>query len=688
MAEADNTNLNRGLREGQMETWRTCRDVSELIQGREKALDRYGREVASLFLLYLAAKMKNKNGGMLVDISEPNIFLEECFKQELLKNGKLISIVDELLDAKEWGRIKRQFNEYAQTRSFSPEGVAREIISHSFYISSFPILNLLVSKLLMEGVTEDRDTTILDIGSGDGTFLTTLSEPIADDCRGRLRYTGLDNNETIQKVAKIRAEVVAQDLSGQGRAPFGAIDFINRDCRSLSIEDQKPYDRIFVDLGRDGRRPWDDDVTTVRRRTAEEKGASYTELKNLNNVVRLSLFDKTERLYESEWYAALIAMNLLSEKEGNRAVMTMSISALCGAATADTFFRQKFVNLGWVQQVILLPRPMQRFSRGRECLVVFSRGNKENKVRMIDARDFIDTTGWRIRIDSNFIEKIVDAEPKEGICRDVAISEIQEGTDHSLYPVKYLLRVEGRRLDSLAAITRGKDIPRSKLQKPDDAHQPDDDGSEQTDGLEKIYYLSISDIDKGFLEITGETIRVPGDENSLKEMGIEPSNDYLRPGDILLGKMLEGVRYRLRPQARVAVIEQEDLEDDDHKPRKLIAGSNLFVFRVPAGLHGTGEIPPLSYFLKAYLESDACRGQLELAAAGSALSSISIGSLKEIKISEAMCKDAEDYNKGYAEKYRNLRKLRKRLKEQTDKTKNMFDKDLNSKTPPPAEQDK
>ena len=53
-----------------------------------------------------------------------------------------------------------------------------------------------------------------------------------------------------------------------------------------------------------------------------------------------------------------------------------------------------------------------------------------------------------------------------------------------------------------------------------------------------------------------------------------------------------------------------------------------------------------------------------------------------------MCKDAEDYNKGYAEKYRNLRKLRKRLKEQTDKTKNMFDKDLNSKTPPPAEQDK
>ncbi|MBQ3331983.1 MAG: hypothetical protein IJG83_01030, partial [Thermoguttaceae bacterium] len=334
----------------------------------------------------------------------------------------------------------------------------------------------------------------------------------------------------------------------------------------------------------------------MRRRTAE-KGPSYTELKNLNNVVRLSLFDKTERLYESEWYAALIAMNLLSEKEGNRAVMTMSISALCGAATADTFFRQKFVNLGWVQQVILLPRPMQRFSRGRECLVVFSRELKDNKVRMIDARDFIDTTGWRIRIDSNFIEKIVDAEPKEGICRDVAISEIQEGTDHSLYPVKYLLRVEGRRLDSLAAITRGKDIPRSKLQKPDDAHQPDDDGSEQTDGLEKIYYLSISDIDKGFLEITGETIRVPGDENSLKEMGIEPSNDYLRPGDILLGKMLEGVRYRLRPQARVAVIEQEDLEDDDHKPRRLIAGSNLFVFRVPAGLHGTGEIPPLSYFL-------------------------------------------------------------------------------------------
>ena len=165
MAEADNTNLNRGLREGQMETWRTCRDVSELIQGREKALDRYGREVASLFLLYLAAKMKNKNGGMLVDISEPNIFLEECFKQELLKNGKLISIVDELLDAKEWGRIKRQFNENAQTRSFSPEGVAREIIGHSFYISSFPILNLLVSKLLMEGVTEDSDTTILDIGS-------------------------------------------------------------------------------------------------------------------------------------------------------------------------------------------------------------------------------------------------------------------------------------------------------------------------------------------------------------------------------------------------------------------------------------------------------------------------------------------------------------------------------------------
>ena len=39
-------------------------------------------------------------------------------------------------------------------------------------------------------------------------------------------------------------------------------------------------------------------------------------------------------------------------------------------------------------------------------------------------------------------------------------------------------------------------------------------------------------------------------ENSLKEMGIDPSNDYLKAGDLLLGKMLDGIRFRLLPQAR------------------------------------------------------------------------------------------------------------------------------------------
>ncbi len=699
MAEANNTDQNRETREIQMETWRTCRDVSELIQGREKALDRYGREVATLFLLYLAAKMKDKNGGKLVDnggesvdISEPKTFLQECFKQELLKNGDLLNIVDELFDTKEWEKIKKQFTEYARMRTVSPEGVAREILERSFYISSSPILISLVNKILMEDIPEDRDTSILDIGSGDGTFLATLSDPAADGRRRRLRYLGLDKNEMIQKVAKIRAEVVTQDLSQREAPLFGDIDFIPADCRCLSEEQQTQYrcDRVFVDLGRDGRRPWDDEVTPVRRRTAEEKVTSYTEFKNLKNDVNLSLFgEKKERLYESEWYAALIAMNLLSEKEGNKAVMTMSISALCGVAPADTFFRQNFVYLGWVQQVILLPRPMQRFSRGRECLVVFSRGNNENKVRMIDARNFYEESRWGIRTAPDFVERIAGTDIKEGICRDVANGEINEDTDYSLYPVEYLMRVEGKSLKDLATITRGKDLPRSKLRRPDDTHQTEEDAAKQREGLRKNYYLSISDIDSGFLEITGETIRVPGDENSLKEMGIDPSNDYLKAGDLLLGKMLDGIRFRLLPQARVAVIEEEDLKDENGNERRLIAGSNLFVFRKPTGLFDKEEDKFLPYFIKAFLESDACRGQLELAAAGSALSSISIGSLKKIKVPESMRDRDEKRNEDYAEMYKQLRDLRKRLKTLTDETKGRFDKDLEESLKPhaPAVQD-
>ncbi|MBO7680393.1 MAG: N-6 DNA methylase [Thermoguttaceae bacterium] len=690
MSESNNTNQNQVSRDLSMSTWRTCRKVSDLIQGREKAQDRYGREAASLFLLYLAAKMKNKNGGTLGDISNPEDFLGECKDHGLLKDEspvgtfeELKSAVNGLLSKEEWTKIKKEFNANAQNNDISSQGVAREILRHSFYISSSLSLNILVKKILLkEELPADSDITILDIGSGDGTFMTALSGPFRDpgdaaqsasedSCR-RLHYTGLDKNGTIQMVARIRAEVAVQELSERGAPTLGSIDFKTKDCRELEEKDQIQYDRIFVDLGRDGRRPWDDDVTPVRRRTTEENAPSYPKLKNLNDPIDLSDFD-AKKLYESEWYAALVALNLLSEKEGSKAVMTMSISALCGAAAIDKTFRQKFVNWGWVQQVILLPRPMQRFSRGRECLVVFSRGNKNATVRMIDARNFYEEMGWRTKPAPNFIEKIVDADPEEEFCRDVADGEIKE-SDCSLYPVKYLMRVEGERLDKLAVITRGKDIPRSKLRKPEEPHQSEEDSEQERVGLEKTYYLSISDIDSGFLEITEETIPIVGDDNDLGEMGIDPQNDYLRAGDLLLGKMLDGDRFGLRPQARVAVIEEKDLKDKMGNVRKLVAGSNLFVFREPplSFYDKTGD-RHFPYFLKAFLESDACREQLELAAAGSALSSISINSLKEIKVSEAMYEGAEELDKDYAEKYQELRKLREGLKTLTETTKTMFD---------------
>ena len=691
MSESNNTNQNQETRDLSMSTWSVCRRVSDLIQGREKAQDRYGREAASLFLLYLAAKMKNKNGGKLGDISNPDAFLGECKDQGLLKDEspvgtfeELKSAVNGLLSKEEWTKIKKEFNANAQNNDISSQGVAREILRHSFYISSSLGLNILVKKILLkEELPADSDITILDIGSGDGTFLTALSGPFRypgnsaqsaseNSCR-RLHYTGLDKNGTIQMVARIRAEVAVQELSERGAPTLGSIDFKTKDCRELEEKDQIQYDRIFVDLGRDGRRPWDDDVTPVRRRTTEGNAPNHSSFKNLNNPIDLSDFD-AKKLYESEWYAALVALNLLSEKEGNKAVMTMLISALCGAAPIDKTFRQKFVSQqGWVQQVILLPRPMQRFSRGRECLVVFSRGNKNETVRMIDARNFYEEMGWRTKPAPDFIEKIVDADPEEEFCCDVAGGEIKE-PDYSLYPVKYLMRVEGERLDKLATITRGKDIPRSKLRKPEEPHQSEEDGAQERAGLEKTYYLSISDIGSGFLEITEETIPIVGDDNDLEEMGIDPQNDYLRAGDLLLGKMLDGDRFGLRPQARVAVIEEKDLYDDDKKPRKLIAGSNLFVFRElsPGSYDKVGD-RHFPYFLKAFLESDACREQLELAAAGSALSSISINSLKEIKVSEAMYEGAEELDKDYAEKYQELRKLREGLKTLTETTKTMFD---------------
>lgn len=684
MSEPNSINQNRDEQRDSMMAWGIIRKVSDLIQGREKALDRYGREVASLFLLYLAAKMKEKkekNNEYLNDIADPKVFLLKCVEEGLLLDKSIVDTVSDLLKGDEWDKIKEKFNEYAHQNS-SIRGVAIQILRRSFYISSSQELNSLARAILMKGTQDGSETTILDIGCGDGTFMTELyrrNDDIPDAYRQHLRYTGLDKNEEIQKIAKIRAEVAAQILTEHFGDPFDSIQFKAVDCRELKEDEQETYDRIFVDLGRDGRRPWDDDVIPDKKKTNSKGTDEYPRLKNIDNI-DLSLHQKSEKLFESEWYPALIAVNLLSDrKDGGRAVITMSVSALCGAGSADKILRQRFVSQGWVQQVILLPRPMQRFSRGRECLVVLSRVNKNRTVRMIDARGFYDTTGWRIRTRDSFIEEIVNAEPNGKDCCDVALDDIGR-SEYNFYPVRYLMRVDGgEKLEDLAVITRGKEIPRSRCHKQDE--ESEDVQEDSRENREKIYYLSIGDIENGFLEINKDTIRLEASVEELKKMGIT-EGDYLKPYDILMGKILEGDRFGLQPRPRVAVIEKSDLEKDAH----FIAGSNLFIFRrknvTEDNNNKQGVIPkqtdipkdsdiPYSYYLKAFLESDKCSIQLELAAAGSALSSISIKSLKEVRLFEG--DNMYRQNSEYRETYTKLREVRAQLKELTLKTKKMFD---------------
>ena len=292
---------------------------------------------------------------------------------------------------------------------------------------------------------------------------------------------------------------------------------------------------------------------------------------------------------------------------------------------------------------------------------------------MVDARDFIRPSKWRHSVDSNAIREIASVDPNTNgkNCRDVANGEIKDA-DYSLYPVKYQLRIEGVSLEDLASITRGKEIPRSKLRNSEAPYQTGVRGTKENGGHRKIYCLSISDIDdSGFLEITRDTLRFEGDDDDLTQMDVVPDNDCIQAGDLLLGKILDKDR-RHQSQARVAVVEESDLEDKNHKPRNLIAGSNLFVFR-PIGFSDIKSRKKLSYFIKAFLESDACRCQLELAAAGSALSSISINSLKGIKISDVKPEDFLERGKVYENQYKKLRLIRDGHKDQAIITRSMFD---------------
>ncbi|MBO7679272.1 MAG: hypothetical protein J6S75_06345, partial [Thermoguttaceae bacterium] len=162
MTEQNETNKSEETRAStvNVNTWKTCQKVLDLIQGREKSLDRYGREIAALFLLYQAARWMERNEGKhLPDISEPKSFLQDHWKQVLPDNYDLLQIVVDLFGEKEWKKIKEKFNEYAQNDSISPRGVAREILGYSFYTSSSSVLNRLVSEILMKEIPENRDTT-------------------------------------------------------------------------------------------------------------------------------------------------------------------------------------------------------------------------------------------------------------------------------------------------------------------------------------------------------------------------------------------------------------------------------------------------------------------------------------------------------------------------------------------------
>lgn len=308
----------------------------------------------------------------------------------------------------------------------------------------------------------------------------------------------------------------------------------------------------------------------------------------------------------ADWLYLMSAMNLLKE---NGKVVAF-VSAGCLFTNQDKEARKYFIDNGYIESIVILPRKMYSSIGINIAMVVLSKGNKE--IHLVNAESIYKKGRRQNEFTEEHIQKIFDASKNDTEISVTVVNEKFADEDYSLMPERFIVNTEqnienGKYLGDLVTINRSAMITASELDKLTVIDNREVD----------TYYLRLSEIHDGVIS-----------ENLPKISHIDKKQEklLLMQDDIILSR--NGYPFKMA------------LFNMQEKNVKVLPVGNLYVLRADKK-----QINPV--YLKAYLESQQGIANLKGMLTGVAMQVISTERLKQLLVPvppmEVQNKIAEKY---------------------------------------------
>ena len=419
---------------------------------------------------------------------------------------------------------------------------------------------------------DSRPKTIMDIGCGQGIFLTksALSQVGSE-------YYGIEVDRDNAMISKLKMSILNQDIDRIQNEDVFSIDFRNKNLPQ--------YDAVFCHM-------------------------PMMERLDPKQLVASGLFDsytaETIARRAPEW-AYIRAMQQMIQ-DGGKGIAVVRSGLLYTSFGKN--LRKELIDRGVLEGVILLPENLLTNTSAQTALLILSNNNKN--VRMVNASKYYEK-GRRLNILTECnITFILDLYLRGGadICGEneylgigdsllddyiEVTSEMISDNDYSFDPMVYILNEkvkfsnEQKLSTATSTIFRGAQIKSDKLNEIATLYET----------MPNCYLLTLSNISNGYI-----------DEN-LEEVNIENIDKYekymIQEGDLIISAR----------GTKVSTAVAKNIKD-----RKIIATGNLIVIRCNDSLE--------PYYLKAFFESSNGQSLLKATQTGSLIFAINPKQLREL----------------------------------------------------------
>ena len=355
-----------------------------------------------------------------------------------------------------------------------------------------------------------------------------------------------------------------------------------------------------------------------------------------------------------EWIFHILLINQLKEK--GKGISLVKTNILYEPKNKN--IRKYFVENGYIESIIYLPKNMLIDYPFPLALIVFSKENK--KIKFIDAYKFCKIEGFKIEFIDNYFKNPKISEIKEqniNIIIDTNVEKIMDLINNKknikesfskkiedivkkdynlvvtenfeiLVDILKKFKNEIKFKDTIKNIVRGSQKTISKFK-----------SEEETPYI----YLSLSDINDGLIEF--ENI-----ENYLKEIPKNQEKFFIKNNSILLSK------YGSSPKLAIAQI------PDD---KKVIPSGNFIIIEVDEE-----KLNP--WYLMSYFSSGFGSEKLKETYTEAKNDTISIRKLENIEIPVPPIKEQEKIAKEYRESLKKIEEMKKKLKNEIQNSKEIF----------------